>query len=116
MDKIEESINFIKNAKPLYLPNGPIGYIVTSRLEKYRNETEEWLKNNGINYKKLFMLNATAEERSRLSLYAKFKSKIYKKLNSHIFIESDDKQAQEISEQTKKLVICATTDKAYLYE
>lgn len=107
-------IKFVKTARPLYLPNRPIGYIVTSRLEKYRKETEEWLAKNGVKYKKLYMFNGTAEERRRLGLHADFKANIYKQIkDSEIFIESNPGQAKRIAELTKKNVICCLNDTLY---
>ncbi len=50
-------ISFLLNAAPLYIPGSKIGTLVTSRLEKYRDETETWLKNNGVRYDKLVMLD-----------------------------------------------------------
>ena len=47
-DDGEKYINFILNAKPKLVPTRGIGCLVTSRLEKYRKETEIWLKNNHI--------------------------------------------------------------------
>ena len=35
-----EYVSFLLNAVPLYLPGSKIGTLVTSRLEKYRVETE----------------------------------------------------------------------------
>ena len=107
-------INFIKNARPLYLPNHEIGYIVTSRLEKYRKETEEWLEKHSVKYKKLYMLKATAEERRQLCLHAKYKAKIYKQIkDSRLFIESDPNQAIQIAEMTGKRCICCLNDLMY---
>ena len=113
-DDGEKYIKFIKNATPLYLPNRPIGYIVTSRLEKYRKETEGWLDKHGIKYKKLYMFNGTAEERRRLGLHADFKADVYGKIkNSSIFIESNPAQAKRIAELSHKNVICCLNDKLY---
>lgn len=113
-DDGERYLKFIQNATPLYVPNFPIGYIVTSRLEKYRKETEAWLDNHHVQYKKLFMFEGTAEERRKLGLHADFKAQIYKSLNdSFLFIESNDKQAQRIAELSKKRCICCENDKMY---
>lgn len=113
-DDGEKYLQFIQNAKPLYVPNFQIGYIVTSRLEKYRKETEAWLAQHNIKYKKLFMFKGTAEERRTLGLHADFKAQIYKSLNdSFLFIESNDKQAQRIAELTRKRCICCENDKMY---
>ena len=43
-DDGEKYIDFILNAVPKFKPTQRIKYIVTSRLEKYRKYTEEWLK------------------------------------------------------------------------
>ena len=107
--------NFILNAKPLFIPQYKIPYIITSRLEKYRSETEEWLSKNNVKYDKLIMLTGyTAEERRKLNLHAKFKAEQYKKLTDiQLFIESDRKQAEEIAKLTNKLCFCATTDELF---
>ena len=113
-DDGEKYINFIKNAKPLFIPQYKIYSLVTSRLEKYRDVTEEWLKKNGVKYENLYMLNcATAEERRQKNLHAKFKAEIYKKSDAICFIESEPRQAKEIFELTGKQVICTQTDEIF---
>ena len=114
-DDGEKYKNFLLNAKPLFIPQYKIPYIITSRLEKYRKETEEWLKNNNVKYDHLIMLNGyTAEERKKLNLHAKFKAEQYKKLKDiQLFIESDKRQAEEISKLTGKLCFCASTDELF---
>lgn len=99
---------FLKNAKIKYKPSRKIGYLVTSRLEKYRSLTEEWLKNNDIEYGKLIMMNvASAEERRKLGSHGKYKGEVYKQLKDAIlFIESEASQAEEIREISGKSVIC----------
>lgn len=114
-DDGEKYINFIKTAKPKHIPTVKIGKIVTSRLEKYRSETEEWLKNNGVEYGELVMLNATAEERVKNNLHASFKASIYKQSKeSFLFIESEIHQAIEINRLTNKPVYC--TENNHLYD
>ena len=107
--------NFLLNAKPLFIPQYKIPYIITSRLEQYRPETEEWLKKNNVQYDHLIMLKGyTAEERRKLNLHAKFKAEQYKNLSDiQLFIESDRKQAQEIAKLTKKICFCASTDELF---
>lgn len=88
---------------------------MTSRLEKYRKETEEWLSKHGVKYKKLYMYNGTAEERKKLGLHADFKAGIYKQIkDSNVFIESNPGQAKRIAELTKKNVICCLNDTLYV--
>ncbi len=107
--------HFILNAKPLFIPQYKIPYIITSRLEKYRLETEEWLCKNNVKYDKLIMLSGySAEERRKLNLHAKFKAEQYKKLTDiQLFIESDKKQAEEIAKLTGKLCFCTATDELF---
>lgn len=107
--------HFILNAKPLYIPQYKIPYLITSRLEKYRVETEGWLKTNNVKYDHLIMLNnCTAEERRKLNLHAKFKAEQYSKLNDiQLFMESNRNQAIEISKLTKKLCFCTSTDELF---
>lgn len=114
-DDGDKYINFLLNAKPLFIPQYKIPYIITSRLEKYRPQTEKWLKDNNVKYDKLIMLSGyTAEQRRKLNLHAKFKAEQYKKLSDiQLFIESDKKQAQEISKLTGKLCFCASTDELF---
>lgn len=114
-DDGEKYKNFLLNAKPLFIPQYKIPYIITSRLEKYRKETEEWLKSNNVKYDHLIMLNGyTAEERRKLNLHAKFKAEQYKKLTDiQLFIESDKKQAETIANLTNKLCFCASTDELF---
>ena len=49
--------DFILNAQPLIIPGSRIGSLVTSRLEKYRTETETWLKKYNVKYDELIMLD-----------------------------------------------------------
>ena len=104
---------FILNAKPLYIPKYKIKAIVTSRLEKYRQETEQWLKDNNVQYEKLYMLDMPSkEERSKvIGTHAIFKASIYNKLKScYLFYESSRKQAIDIAQMTGKMVFSVETD------
>lgn len=106
---------FLLNARPLYIPKVRLGAIITSRLEKYRPQTEEWLKKHNIEYGHLYMLDGvTAEEQRNQNLHAIHKAKIYKEHPElTMFIESDETQAKEIATLTKKQVFCSTNDILY---
>lgn len=114
-DDGEKYKHFLLNARPLFIPQYKIPYIITSRLSKYEKETREWLDKNNVKYDHLIMLSGyTAEERRRLNLHAKFKAENYKKLKDiQLFIESDKGQAQEISRLSGKLCFCASTDELF---
>ncbi|AHB42166.1 WbsZ [Candidatus Saccharibacteria bacterium RAAC3_TM7_1] len=106
-DDGKEYLNFIKSARPKYIPTYTIKTIVTSRLEKYRKPTEAWLKKHGVKYQKLIMLDGyTAEERVRLGIHGRFKAQEYAKENYSLFVESNYSQALEINQLTGKPVYC----------
>ncbi len=111
-----EYIEYIKNAKPLFIPRTKIGGIVTYRLLKNKEITERWLKDNGIRYNELKMFNANSwEERNKSGISsAKYKGDFYKEhKNYKLFIESSDSQARKIAEIAKKPVYCVETNKLY---
>ena len=114
-DDGEKYLEFISKTKPLYIPTYEINTIVTSRLEKYRQPTEQWLKEHNVQYKQLIMLDLpTAEERRKLGCHAKFKAEVYKNLaDTVLFVESEPNQAREIALLTGKTVICTSTDEVY---
>ena len=100
-------IAFMKSAKPKYIPIYKIKTIVTSRLEKYRPYTEKWLKDHGVEYENLLMLDGyTAEERRKQSLHAPFKANHFTEEHYSIFFESNYDQAVKIAELTGKQVYC----------
>lgn len=106
---------FLLNAKPLFIPKYTIYALVTSRLEKYRKETEYWLEKNGVKYEHLYMLNlANKFERQKLKAHGKFKAETYKNLQeATLFIESSAKQAREISLLTGKPCMSVEDNKMY---
>jgi uncharacterized HAD superfamily protein len=99
--------DFVLNAPPLFIPGSKIGTIVTSRLEKYRPETEQWLANNNVKYNKLVMLDLPNKEaRMKANSHAVHKATEYKSQSYVLFVESALYQAIEINRITKKPVLC----------
>ena len=106
-DDGEKYIDFLLNAPPLFIPGSKIGTIVTSRLEKYRKETETWLAANNIRYNDLVMLDLpNMEARQRANNHGDHKAKAYMAKPYVLFIESEYNQAVEINRITKKPVLC----------
>jgi uncharacterized HAD superfamily protein len=106
-DDGEKYRSFLINAAPLYVPGSKIGTLVTSRLEKYRKETEEWLTNHGVKYNKLVMLNLPDQKaRQKANCHGTHKANEFKKNQYKLFVESDLGQAKEINRITKKPVFC----------
>jgi uncharacterized HAD superfamily protein len=106
-------VSFIKSAKPKYIPTYEIKAIVTSRLEKYRLETEQWLRANNVKYKKLIMLNLSSnEERASIpNCSALYKAKVYIEGDFYLFYESNEVEARVIAMETGKSVYCIDSNK-----
>jgi uncharacterized HAD superfamily protein len=114
-DDGEKYLRFLREATPLWLPTVPVGCLVTSRLQKYRIETEQWLARHGVKYAELVMLNMeSAEERRRTGCHGRFKGEVYRSKKSQFFIESDARQAHEIAQLAAKPVFCIADRQVYL--
>jgi hypothetical protein len=106
LDKYE---SWIKVAVPNIIPAYPIEAIVTSRFEKYRAETELWLKQNGVKYNRLVMFD-NGKTRS-LKQITKFKAENASATGAIWFWESEEEQAKEISRLMNAPVYCPTIKK-----
>ena len=97
--------SFIENAKPLFIPKSKVGFIVTSRLERYRESTEAWLRRNGVEYGDLIMLDLPSkEDRVRQGAAVPFKATAYRESGADLFVESDIRQAEGIASLSRKYV------------
>jgi hypothetical protein len=99
-------VKFLTAARPYLIPEYEIDYIITSRLEKYRPQTEKWLKDNEVRYKNLIMWNVP--EKSDRDGAGSYKSKAIMDTPMRYFIESSMKQTEEIWKTTK--IACLCTD------
>jgi orotate phosphoribosyltransferase len=103
-------LHFLKTVEPLIIPSMPIGWLVTCRLEKYRQITEEWLAMHKISYGTLLMMNFPSKQaRIESGSHSSFKASIYKKTAATLFIESSLNQAREIARLSGKDVFCIET-------
>jgi uncharacterized HAD superfamily protein len=97
----------LKNARPKYIPTYKIKTIISSRLEKYRPETEAWLKKHNVKYENLILLDGvTAKERAEKQLHGDFKAQEYQKSEYTLFYESNIDQSRKIASLTGKPVFC----------
>lgn len=98
----------VREALPLYIPQVPIHAVVTSRIEKYRKDTVDWLARHNVRYSKLIMHPAaTPEERRKRNDHAAQKAEAYNVApNLHFFVESDVRQAAQIFKLTQRPVLC----------
>ena len=105
--------NFLQTAEPKLIPHAKSAVtIVTSRLERYRPQTQAWLRRYGINAVRLIMgpWRNNAERRGRV---AAWKAEQYRALDSILYIESDDRQAPEIARLSGKPTYCIDTSTSY---
>lgn len=103
-------LHFLENARELVVPTVPVGWVVTCRLEKYRQHTEAWLKTHGVVYGALIMWDLpSAEARRRTNAHGIFKGHIYRSLDARLFVESNAHQARQIADISGKPVLCPWT-------
>jgi orotate phosphoribosyltransferase len=102
--------SFLGNAIPFLMPEQTVGAVVTNRLERHRDRTEQWLFENGIAYRQLHMSpHPSREERHKNLDYGPQKARAILDKDSplKLFVESDPRIAPEIAHLTHKPVICA---------
>jgi len=103
-------LRFMRKAGPMFLPKRPVGHIITGRLEKYRNETEYWLRKNGVEFGELHMMqHATKAERMAAGGRGQWKAGIVAQTGAEFFIESCPKQAGIIAREAGVPVWCTRT-------
>ncbi len=98
---------FLETVEPWHLPKRPVGWIVTSRLEKYRALTEGWLARHGVQYRQLVMLDLPSKA-ARLELQPTigFKAGVYRELpDARLFVESSHKKARGIARVSGRPVL-----------
>ncbi|GAB7552382.1 phosphoribosyltransferase family protein [Novosphingobium sp. 11B] len=99
-------LNFLASAVPLHRPRREIAMLVTSRLEKYRAPTEDWLDRHGVRYGQLRMLDLPdAAARRRLRAHGSFKAEVYREAACDLFVESELPQARDIARLSGKPVL-----------
>jgi hypoxanthine phosphoribosyltransferase len=112
-DKGPSLENFYRIAEPKFLFSKPIKYVITSREERFRDVTVEWLQRYNIVYEKLIM-KPTGTPGGNQN-HGNYKANIIKNLNNiSLYIESDPTQANIVSKIVNMPVWC--TDNQTLYE
>lgn len=100
-------LEYIKKAPTLYTPTVKVDKLVSCRLEKYREVTEEWLAKHHIQYNELYLLDLpTKEERIAWGKHGIYKGNIYKQSDNVLFIESSLSEARQIFQITHRPVFC----------
>ena len=102
----EKYIDFISNQRPIYVPETPIGIIVTGRLIKYKDVTVDWLKRHNIQFQGIVMLNLPDKDARDSFNVGEYKGKVYLQSNAGLFIESNYNEARTIKSVANKPVYC----------
>ena len=98
---------FLCVARALHYPDkGYVPLIITGRHEKYRDITDNWLKQHDIIYGSMVMRDFEIPPTDYGDLIALYKAKAYKEYGYDLFIESRLKQAKIIHKETDKPVFC----------
>ena len=106
-DGEEAYLQSLSEALPLHATSRRIGYLVTTRPEKYRKLTEAWLERHDIRYGELIMADfPSRDEEQLLAENSRFKADFYRKSDASLFIENDYEQAQMIAKMSGKPVLC----------
>lgn len=105
---------FLLDVEPLFIPQRPIGHIVTGRLERYRGETEAWLRRHRIEFGALHMtpFHSKAERMSAMKFAGGrggWKARIVRELGVEMFVESCPKQSAIIAREVGIPVWCTRT-------
>ena len=104
-----EYASFLLNASPRVIPVYPVLGVVTGRVEKNREATEDWLARNGVRHHGLHMPFRDNDSRKGRCVGTE-KAKIYAvEQRATLFVESDPRQSQVIFEKSRKPVLCTAT-------
>jgi|SRR5688500_1009899 len=87
-------------ARPYFIPAFEIDAVITNRLERYRPQTEQWLRDNGVRYRQLLMWDVESKA-DRGGQYAANKVTHLMRLKPDLYWESNAGQAKAIWEATR---------------
>lgn len=100
---------FLETTEPKLIPRSKVGWVVTSRLEVHREATEAWLSRHRVDYGELIMWDTVLTKKASPADRAAFKSSVYKRLPSSLFVESSKVQAKLIARSTGRPVFSVDT-------
>ena len=99
----------LHDARPFFLPSGPVLAVASGRLECYRTLTTFWLHRYEVSFILLHLSTyATAAARD-IGPPAEEKTRKYMQSPASLFIESDEVQALAIVGQSRRPVFCMET-------
>jgi uncharacterized HAD superfamily protein len=98
-------LEWMENAKPYLVPFYEIDAIISSRLERYRARTEDWLARHGVAYKQLILWDLPSLE-ARQGNFAKYKTEALLRAKPDLYWESNLNEAREIHKSTGIPTLC----------
>lgn len=98
-------LEWISNARPYLIPAFEIDAIVTSRLERYRQQTEAWLKRHNVRYKELFMWDIPSKA-ERQGKFGRYKVDALLRVKPDMYWESAWAHSQKIWDETRIPTLC----------
>jgi orotate phosphoribosyltransferase len=102
--------DWARNAIPYLIPRFKVQAIITSRLERSRMITDEWLRKYGIKYYNLLCdPSRTLHERDLIG----WKVHCINQRKPQVFVESDAHVAQEVHWRTGVPVVCVSNMRMY---
>ncbi len=113
----EVYINFLRSAKPLYLPLKFPVTIITARCAEYRQLSLDWLRKHGVQVRRLIMWEGAAQDRwTTPTRVAEWKANWINQLrqeNIRGYVESSPHQAEKIAEILGIPVICPAARRVF---
>jgi len=113
--KTEEAyLDYINNVESFIIPNHKIHSIVTRRNEKYREQTEAWLKKSDVAYDNLIM-DSSPINGKMVNTDTNYRLKVlhYKKSDTKLFFESEPSEARKLCKLAAKAVYCVANNRMY---
>ena len=104
-DDEQAYLDWISSARPYLIPAFEIDAIVTCRLEKYRQQTEEWLRQQNVRYKELHMWDLPSKS-DRRGRFARHKVDKLLQIKPDMFWESNWEQSNSIWNETRIPTLC----------
>lgn len=97
--------SFLASTSPMFNFTALIGCLTTALHERYRKETEAWLKSKGINYGRLVMRGTSASSGEAELTSEALAAETYRESAAILLIESDIKRAARSAQLAGKPVL-----------
>lgn len=107
-----EYVQWLETVPVMCKPDRPVRAIITARLERFRPQTEAWLKKHGIEYGDLLM-HPGDDPKARNPVGHKVECFRRIAKNTSVFVESCPKQAAAIAKATGWAVLCFQTGECH---